>query len=389
MGLPLPVVLMVLGISWSYATQIKYIVRSGPFDSNPEQIAREIHSLVGAENSIQPTTEANYQDCILDGSCSDLQADGTFGAEGTFKPFPQDHLENILKKFQKGDTKIANLYVDRADVIDEVQNADNQAHPLLDSPQSSDKSKSWNVVNSQSHNKNPYDDRQGWVTLEPIAWSSSQIQKWEPNPRPTFPPPNEAANYWNGGPSSNKPSPSYGPPQSSSDKPPWSKPSYEYNSKPQWGNKWPANQNYEYKPSYSGSNWGGTSDIITDNRPGSFPPDNRPSGSHDNSGGGGGVGGYRPWGSEYQGNHPSPSHQKPTYAYGSSYSSSSSERPSSSNYASSADGDGHWVLLSSTKGYSIPQRHRSNSRSMNLKGLAGEKDFPKTITANIVNNMRS
>ncbi|KAI5704629.1 hypothetical protein M8J76_013473 [Diaphorina citri] len=386
MGFPLPVALILLGVACSYATQIKYIVRSGPFEASPELLAdkwrREIHSMVGsADNNILPTTEATYQDCVLDGSCSDLQSDG-FGAEGTFKPFPQDHLEKILKKFQKGDTKLANIYIDRSDVNEGIDNNDNQPQPLQEQPQSNDKSKSWNVINQQSPNKHPYDDRQGWVTLEPIAWSSSQIQKWEPNPRPTFPPPNEAANYWNPNPSPSKPSPSYGPPVSS-ERPPWNKPSYEYNTN-KWGNnKWPANQNYEYKPTYSpGSNWGGNSDIITDNRPGSFPPDNRPSGSHENAG-------YRPWGGGGGGGQPSPSYNKPTYSYGNSNSySSSSERPSSS-YTSSADGDGHWVLLSSTKGYSIPQRHRSNSRSMNLKQLEDDKEFPKTITANVVNNMNS
>ncbi len=34
--------------------------------------------------------------------------------------------------------------------------------------------------------------------------------------------------------------------------------------------------------------------------------------------------------------------------------------------ASSAEGDGHWVLLSSTKGYSVPHRQRSLGRSLNF-----------------------
>lgn len=39
------------------------------------------------------------------------------------------------------------------------------------------------------------------------------------------------------------------------------------------------------------------------------------------------------------------------------------ERPISQ---SSSDGDGHWVLLSSTKGYSVPQRQRGLGRSLNI-----------------------
>lgn len=46
------------------------------------------------------------------------------------------------------------------------------------------------------------------------------------------------------------------------------------------------------------------------------------------------------------------------------------ERPVSPVSQSSSDGDGHWVLLSSTKGYSVPSRQRSFGRSLNIDEAA-------------------
>lgn len=39
---------------------------------------------------------------------------------------------------------------------------------------------SWNRLKVKQH-KHPYDDKDGWVTLEPVAWSTSKISKWKPN----------------------------------------------------------------------------------------------------------------------------------------------------------------------------------------------------------------
>ncbi|XP_041981386.1 uncharacterized protein LOC121734828 [Aricia agestis] len=50
---------------------------------------------------------------------------------------------------------------------------------------------SWNRVKVKQH-KHPYDDKDGWVTLEPVAWSTSKISKWKPNIKKHKP-----QTYWN------------------------------------------------------------------------------------------------------------------------------------------------------------------------------------------------
>ncbi|XP_018565193.1 uncharacterized protein LOC108906439 [Anoplophora glabripennis] len=48
------------------------------------------------------------------------------------------------------------------------------------SPSGEDKEgkKHWSLLNVREHN-HPYDDKKGWVTLEPIPWSLSKISKWQ------------------------------------------------------------------------------------------------------------------------------------------------------------------------------------------------------------------
>ncbi|VEN50652.1 unnamed protein product [Callosobruchus maculatus] len=44
--------------------------------------------------------------------------------------------------------------------------------------------KSWSLLNSKHHN-HPYDDRKGWVSLEPIPWTVSKVSKWQSKYKPT------------------------------------------------------------------------------------------------------------------------------------------------------------------------------------------------------------
>ena len=44
----------------------------------------------------------------------------------------------------------------------------------------------WSLLKSQ-HHKHPYDDHKGWVTLEPVPWSSSHVSKWQSNVQPGRP----------------------------------------------------------------------------------------------------------------------------------------------------------------------------------------------------------
>lgn len=87
----------------------------------------------------------------------------------------------------------------------------------------------------------PYDDRQGWVTLEPIPWSTSKISKWHPNKV-----------------------------ESHHDNKPWGYGSTTQRPVHQF---WVSGSNYQsHRPS---SHWDdGPNDIITDNRPNDFPTGN-------------------------------------------------------------------------------------------------------------------
>lgn len=44
--------------------------------------------------------------------------------------------------------------------------------------------KSWSLMNVQKH-KHPYEDKDGWVSLDPVPWSVSKISKWQNKPKPT------------------------------------------------------------------------------------------------------------------------------------------------------------------------------------------------------------
>ncbi|XP_075233835.1 uncharacterized protein LOC142331688 [Lycorma delicatula] len=269
-------------------------------------------------------------------------------AAPTFKPYSQEELEKYLyqatmssipksKVEEKPTNKLASIYIE-----DEAVNVlETTPDPSLTDSQNQDKSKSWNLVNSQTH-KHPYDDRNGWVSLEPIPWSSSQIQKWEPNPHtrpqiPSWPEPNRP---WSKPSHSSRPNEEY-------NRPSWHKPVYDYSKpvlehyqKPSSG--WNYNQESLPDRPYQGGggSWGSSSDIVTDGRPGYFPADKRP------------------WQEQSSASYHRPTqviYQKPSDSY---------NGHNQHNNHGPGDSDGHWVLLSSTKGYSTPQRHRSFQRSL-------------------------
>ncbi|KAF6204550.1 hypothetical protein GE061_018710 [Apolygus lucorum] len=283
-----------------------------------------------------PTTDSTLHlphyppiDCTNKKECDAISGDTT--PMPTFRPYTQEELNGFLKKYvehngqmpdndqtDEPSNKLANIYMDEAVNVLEGDK---------ESGKSQEKSKSWQLMQAQAH-KHPYDDRTGWVTLEPVPWSSSQIQKWEPNKRPS------AVPQWNEDPpqtqsSWNRPSPSKWPEK------PWNnKNTYEYkpSAKP-WTDK------YNSKPSSWNSNsdsWGAGSDIITEDGPSQFP--------HEPA---------RPTWYErpqtevvYQG-------EKEQYNHPQSHPS---------------EGDGRWVLLSSTKGYSVPHRSRAHQRSLFVTG---------------------
>ncbi|XP_023952881.2 uncharacterized protein LOC112056659 [Bicyclus anynana] len=228
----------------------------------------------------------------------------------------------------------------------------------------------WNRLKVKQH-KHPYDDKDGWVTLEPVAWSTSKISKWKPNVKKQKP------SYWNDD-EDNKYSNddrfssyqdmdnSYQYPQK---RPTLSRPGFinnklhvpqeyepELPSKPTWTKNKPQPQqqsvhNYQsswssddsrrpYRPvsncdkddPYSNDDtvyYGMSDSVVTDNRPSNFP--------------------Y-----EYEALHQSSQKRpmrRPTQVVYSDMDDDRSSRP--------PHGDGHWVLLSTTKGYRNKKRQRS------------------------------
>ncbi|XP_060530463.1 uncharacterized protein LOC132704470 [Cylas formicarius] len=90
-------------------------------------------------------------------------------------------LKEFLETYAKGQnrkTKPVTHYEDQAalnldKLIQQDQNADF----------SDDKSKSWSLQDVQRHS-HPFEDKKGWVSLEPIPWSVSKVSKWHSKYRP-------------------------------------------------------------------------------------------------------------------------------------------------------------------------------------------------------------
>jgi hypothetical protein len=282
--------------------------------------------------------------------------------------------------------RLANLYLDDGEDPDSLSVDGKSKHH-------------WSLIQAQHHN-HPYDDRDGWVTLEAVPWSSSKISKWQSsntgNKRPQW---NKPSDHWD-----NRP-----PTQNwNSEKPlkPWERPQYgdrptdwkyEKPIKPQYlvsnqqtVDSWPQESShkpvfhlerpvsdYSYKPIHGLHQQWITSnhpDIITEGTPENWPmPVKRPVG----------AGSFKPWSShEAEYIH----HQD---QYDDDYKLETNRRPPTpvvyhdggrpQTYPDS--GEGEWVLLSSTKGYSIPVRHHSYQRALTFstKPITSTRSIKLTV----------
>lgn len=248
----------------------------------------------------------------------------------------------------------------------------------------------------QNANNNPYNDKNGWVTLDAIPWSTSKVSKWHPNKninqRPTYGHVQPVSPNWPDDLSSVPYQPSRPPhPQNNFDpfsdddyrpvhgyRPP--KPSYSYDtetpSKPSWSsfadnrphtygqkpntdyythrppaysygysdNNYSPSNNYDsqYKPSH----W--NEDIITDGQPSRFP--------------------------EKQSYQPRPQPPSPTPPPHSYYNQHPSSYPS--------NGNGEWVLISTTKGYHFPTKYGKRAIALtNSDSSASASQQQSSITA--------
>lgn len=281
----------------------------------------------------------------------------------------------------------------------------------------------WNRLKVKQH-KHPYDDKDGWVSLEPVAWSTSKISKWKPNVKKQkpnhwneddnrfpddderYPPAQDSGSYFNSYPqkkpsltrpayinnklhipsdietelpsrpswaSSSSSSPSW---QSQSSSSTWTKPQKIPQNHPlSWA---PDEGRRPHKPNcdsdHSDENYPNddsvyysmSDSVVTDPRPPNFP--------------------Y-----EYEALHQSSMNKRPqkrptqvVYA-GSEYESDKSpvrpygdsSRPPYSDSSRPPYGDGQWVLLSTTKGY----RNKKRQRSLNPVPEAADRVDVSTMTS--------
>ncbi|XP_049795076.1 uncharacterized protein LOC126210014 [Schistocerca nitens] len=283
------------------------------------------------------------------------------------------HTQELIEKFLK---ELAASTRDRppAQVATPIRDHDNKIDPgnrlrpsteeptnrlaslYLDNEEAGDKSStssdghSWSLLESKSH-RHPYDDRDGWVTLEAVPWAAAKVAKWKPNPGRR--PPWVTLQNSYGGQQSSPPHDRWERPQPTSvwhrpapERPPAVKPSL------------PADP-YEYLAHHHG-------DIVTDQRPLHRPPWAPPPGSAEiGEGGGGSVYGLS------QPHHQQHGPARPGYIFPEEPSGLDSlhrhhyhqpHHPPS--YPGEADGE--WVLLSSTKGYSLPSHRRLHQRAVSF-----------------------
>lgn len=259
-------------------------------------------------------------------------------------------------------------------------------------------------------NYHPYNDRDGWVTLEPIPWSSSKVSKWHPNKKPYKATPwNEYEDKSQEYPMRPKPPQYYDSvemddfydnrPPHSTNKPsvyprPWNTNNYDdeierpnsYSSRPPVNNNNYNNQKPPYydsfydnfKPQSNDKPW--NDDIISDNRPSDFPDfpqENKPIYEKPFY--------YEPPNHNQQ-QHFNTNRRPPSsdsYASGSSISHSSV--PGS--YPSS--GNGEWVLISTTKGYHNNKRHGKRAVVYNATNHQGLTVIPEKNNFNKVSSAYS
>lgn len=276
----------------------------------------------------------------------------------------------LLKKFVKEYAeKLKNADVSTKNAIKEISEKINQSGNIGSINANSDESAKHDEI-EEKYNYNaydrrrpvstqPYKDRDGWVTLEAVPWSSSTVSKWHGNhnnhnhhdddrDRPgsysTF---NDRlysinshnthrpASYHHEEEEFYRPKP-YATRPIEDDRPAytaWSKPqAFSRPARPVHGSYSAFNDRDDVFERPYGKPWAG--DIITDSRPSNFP---------------------RP-------------HRRPGYNDAEPYSNDEDERfQSSSGHSDSqhpVNGNGEWVLISTTKGYQVPGRRQSGRRSL-------------------------
>lgn len=230
-----------------------------------------------------------------------------------------------------------------------------------------DKSQRWGLVDTKKHD--PYKEKDGWVQMEAIPWSSSQISKWQSNHKPVKPARPQEYNrpdpYHSISSSNEYHKPSYSSYEGVKGYQRPNRPTYEYAQ-----NSFSVKPNLDFdrvyhKPSYAvhvsnrpswnddpkpyvGVEYPDSSfpvdedrDIITDGRPSNFPSSYSP---------------RRPY---------EPLQARPT----------NSIRPPTH----PQNGNGEWVLLSTTKGYQYPRQKKERAIAITPNSIGVKRSVQLTV----------
>lgn len=317
--------------------------------------------------SDRPTSSLNENEKIdqdHEGEASNLSAKKVVYSPILLKKFMKEYSE----KLKNADPTVKN---EIQKIHEKIHHQLSMTHEQLDLPLEFDKSieemeQKYNLngyrdgIDDDRHNR--YKDRDGWVQLEAVPWSSSSVSKWHPHSYDTVEDTRKRPSVNSARPYNRKPGNKfsyhdefendrndyYGRP----------KPAYMERDRPGVYSTWikshsmndngrPRPQPYRYgesigshkfndrdhqsSPSPQSRPWNNGGDIITDNRPSDFPAESHSS--------------HPSHSSHYQ---PNQHHQHPQdddhfNTASSNLHSTYQDRPSESN--------GEWVLISKTKGY--------------------------------------
>lgn len=107
---------------------------------------------------------------------TDTTSSQTFNEE----TFDQYALEKFLNTYAEKFRKKHHPNVHNKYENNENQQQEDEESTLTDKVE---KSKHWNLMHIQKH-KHPFEDKNGWVSLDPVPWSLSKISKWHSEKKP-------------------------------------------------------------------------------------------------------------------------------------------------------------------------------------------------------------
>ncbi|XP_049841154.1 uncharacterized protein LOC126291632 [Schistocerca gregaria] len=256
--------------------------------------------------------------------------------------------------------RLASLYLDNEEAADKSsgssssESSERDTGPVEGSGEGDGElgssEQSWSLLESKRH-RHPYDDRDGWVTLEAVPWAAAKVAKWKPNPGRR--PPWVTLQNSYGGQQSGRPHDRWDRPQPTSV---WHRPAVE--RPPAVEPSLPADPD-EYLAHHH-------ADIVTDERPLHRPPWAPPLGSAEiGEGGGGSVYGLSH--SHHQQHRPArPGYTFPAEPPGMDSLHQPHHHQPHHPLSYPGEADGEWVLLSSTKGYSLPPHRRLHQRAVSF-----------------------